>query len=304
MKDMKDKTQPRAFRITEETANKFKEISAELGENQQQTLAKLIEVYEIERGKEVIPEMREQIDMFDSYLRALSNSYLQILESNHTMRAQVRTEFQAQLGSKDQMIIDLQTRVKTAEEMRDQFLKKEKGYMDDLAAKEKDLQSIQKELEKAQKEIQTTEKMYLGKVDQLKSDIENLKTAEADVRSTLVTVMDENQTLRQKVNESNEKFREQDVHIFQLGRENEKYRSELEKLSVLSENHEKELEIALKNNDMRHELELQKLENKLNAQFRERESKLREELDKYRELYYQAAAKQAQTEEKDNKAKA
>lgn len=300
---MKDKTQPRAFRITEETANKFKEISAELGENQQQTLAKLIEVYEIERGKEVIPEMREQIDMFDSYLRALSSSYLQILESNHTMRAQVRTEFQAQLGSKDQMIIDLQTRVKTAEEMRDQFLKKEKGYMDDLAAKEKDLQSLQKELEKAQKEIQTTEKMYLGKVDQLKADIESLKTTEADVRSTLVTVMDDNQALRQKINESNEKFREQDAHIFQLGREKEKYRSELEKLTALSANHEKEIEIALKNNDMRHELELQKLENKLTAQFRERESKLREELDKYRELYYQAAAKQAQTEEKEDKAK-
>ena len=41
----KNKTQPKAFRITEETAEKFKEIAQSLGANQQQALAKLIEVH-------------------------------------------------------------------------------------------------------------------------------------------------------------------------------------------------------------------------------------------------------------------
>ena len=67
----KNKTQPKAFRITEETAEKFKEIAQSLGANQQQALAKLIEVYEMESGKESLPEMRTNIDTFEINLLTL-----------------------------------------------------------------------------------------------------------------------------------------------------------------------------------------------------------------------------------------
>ena len=41
---------PRSFRIDEETAEKFKKICLEAGLNQQETLAKLIESYELQAG--------------------------------------------------------------------------------------------------------------------------------------------------------------------------------------------------------------------------------------------------------------
>ena len=43
MADNKE-TKPRSFRIDDETAEKFKEISSVISGNQQQTLAKLIEI--------------------------------------------------------------------------------------------------------------------------------------------------------------------------------------------------------------------------------------------------------------------
>ncbi len=44
----------RSFRIDEATMEKFKEISAEIGGNHQETIAKLIEAYEFQKGKQVL----------------------------------------------------------------------------------------------------------------------------------------------------------------------------------------------------------------------------------------------------------
>ena len=110
----KNKPQPKAFRITEETSEKFKEIAQTLGANQQQTMAKLIEVYEAEIGRESMPEMRENIDMFEGYMRVATSMYMQALETNQNMRTLVRTEYEAQLKSKDKVIEDLQKKMQAA----------------------------------------------------------------------------------------------------------------------------------------------------------------------------------------------
>ena len=44
---------PKSFRIDEATAERFKEISGQIGGNQQETLAKLIEAYEFQSGKAI-----------------------------------------------------------------------------------------------------------------------------------------------------------------------------------------------------------------------------------------------------------
>ena len=41
---------PKSFRIDDETAKKFKEISENIGGNQQEAMAKLIEAYEFQAG--------------------------------------------------------------------------------------------------------------------------------------------------------------------------------------------------------------------------------------------------------------
>lgn len=51
-------SKPKSFRINDETAEKFKEISNTIGGNQQETLTKLIEAFEFQSGKAVLTEKR------------------------------------------------------------------------------------------------------------------------------------------------------------------------------------------------------------------------------------------------------
>lgn len=50
---------PKSFRIDDETAEKFKEISNTIGGNQQETLAKLIEAFEFQSGKAILTEKKQ-----------------------------------------------------------------------------------------------------------------------------------------------------------------------------------------------------------------------------------------------------
>ncbi|MDO5293693.1 MAG: hypothetical protein Q4F05_13215 [bacterium] len=105
---------PRSFRIDEETAEKFKGISAELGNNQQQTLSKLIETYEFQKGKTVLSDKKGEIETFEKYVTVLTRMYMASLEDNQNVTTTVQAEFEALLASKDETIIELQEKVKQA----------------------------------------------------------------------------------------------------------------------------------------------------------------------------------------------
>lgn len=107
---------PKSFRIDEETAEKFKAISAELGNNQQQTLSKLIETYEFQKGKTVLNQKRGEIETFEKYVTILTRMYMDSLEHNENITESVHAEFEGILGSKDETILSLQKQLKTAEE--------------------------------------------------------------------------------------------------------------------------------------------------------------------------------------------
>lgn len=107
---------PKSFRIDEETAEKFKAISQELGNNQQQTLSKLIETYEFQKGKTVLSQKKSEIETFEKYVTVLTRMYMASLEDNQNVNETVQAEFEALLTSKDETIIELQNKVKQANE--------------------------------------------------------------------------------------------------------------------------------------------------------------------------------------------
>ena len=57
---------PKSFRIDEETAEKFKQISAAIGVNQQEALSKLIGFYEFQTEK------KADIEQFETYVTAIT----------------------------------------------------------------------------------------------------------------------------------------------------------------------------------------------------------------------------------------
>ena len=111
---------PKSFRIDDTTADKFKEIATQIGGNQQETLAKLIEAYEFQGGKAVLTEKKADIEQFERYVNALTRMFMGSLEDNQNITATVRTEFEAQLKSKDAVIQDLQEKLTVAKQLKEE----------------------------------------------------------------------------------------------------------------------------------------------------------------------------------------
>lgn len=167
---------PRSFRIDEETAEKFKKICLEAGLNQQEALAKLIESYELQAGKAVLTEKRDEIEVFERYTSILIQKYMSALEDYQNVKETVRTEFSAQLRSKDELISDLQQQKKEAEEAKQQVTADAKK-----ATKEAD--QLRKQLEETQKrckELEADKEAFSGRNKDLEADRSRL---EAEVKA-------------------------------------------------------------------------------------------------------------------------
>lgn len=114
---MAGELKPKSFRIDDITADKFKEISADIGGNQQETLSKLIEAYEFQAGKAILTDKKSDIEQFEKYVNSLTRMYMGSLEDNQNLTETIRTEFDAMLKSKDVTIQDLQEQLKKVKQI-------------------------------------------------------------------------------------------------------------------------------------------------------------------------------------------
>ena len=138
---------PKSFRIDDATAEKFKGISAEIGGNQQETLAKLIEAYEFQAGKAILTEKKADIEQFEKYVTALTRMFMGSLEDNQNIKETVRTEFDAMLKSKDSTIQDLQEQLSVAKQLKADATEKAKTFSDENVDLKKQIEELQNELE-------------------------------------------------------------------------------------------------------------------------------------------------------------
>ena len=122
---------PKSFRITDETAEKLKEIAAIIGGNQQDVLAKLIEAYELQTSKNVLPDKSAEIEQFERYITAISRMYMANLEDNQNITKTVQAEFDALLRSKDTTIQDLQEQLTVAKQLKEESGERAKAYADE-----------------------------------------------------------------------------------------------------------------------------------------------------------------------------
>lgn len=286
----KDRTVPKAFRITESTADKFKEIAQEIGGNQQQTLARLIEVYEAELGRESMPEMRESIDTFEGYVRAATNMYMQALESNQNMRALVRTEYEGQLKSKDMIIEDLQAKVTEAQQTAKIATDAEESYLAMIDKLKTDNYDLSVKLNSEKEDFNRKNDDWNHKYDVLNEKYQKLQDAEQEFRQLIGTLMKE----KDKLTEENTRLQEQrdsiNANIAELTYTNKSISAELKAYKTQVEEEQQRQEKAQqqykKQLETENRLAIKELENELKEKHREEIDKLRTELDKYKELYY------------------
>lgn len=190
---MAEELKTRSFRIEDSTAEQFKAISQEIGGNQQQALSKLIECYELQKGKAVLTEKKEDIETFENYVTNLTNMYLASLQDNKSMRENVRAEYKALLSSKDSTILSLQEKVDNSikaeqtakEELKDAIRELEiyksniEQYKNKLEQDQENYESIiqdKEALNTTLSEAYTALKKQLEGVDVNKEELEALKS--------------------------------------------------------------------------------------------------------------------------------
>lgn len=141
---------PKSFRIDDDTAERFRQISEQIGSNQQQTLAKLIEAYEFQAGKAVLTDKKADIEQFERYTGALIRMYMGSLEDLQNLENTIRSEFSSLLNSKDMIIQRLQNDIKNAKDS-------ENTAIEQVQLQDKEIDTLRKQLAKAAKEAMDME---------------------------------------------------------------------------------------------------------------------------------------------------
>lgn len=175
---------PKSFRIDDETAEKFKEISNTIGGNQQETLAKLIEAFEFQSGKAILTEKKADIEQFEKYITAITRMFMGNLEDNQNITETVRTEFDALLKSKDTTIQDLQEKLTVAKQLKEDATLKARTHADENARLNSVIDSLNNEYNSKMDDMQSmlSDKDNLNKAltdscNDLKAKIESMREA-------------------------------------------------------------------------------------------------------------------------------
>lgn len=136
---------PKSFRITEETAEKLKEIAVVIGGNQQDVLAKLIETYELQASKNMLADKSAEIEQFERYITAISRMYMANLEDTQNITKTVQAEFDALLRSKDTTIQELQAQLAVAKQLKEESAERAKTYAEENVRLTNNIDKLNKE---------------------------------------------------------------------------------------------------------------------------------------------------------------
>lgn len=279
---------PKSFRIDDETADKFKEISAAIGGNQQETLAKLIEAFEFQSGKAILTEKKADIEQFEKYVTAITRMYMGSLEDNQNITETVRTEFDALLKSKDATIQDLQEKLTVAKQLKEEATTRAKAHADENARLNSVIDSLNTEYNSKMDDMQSmlSDKDNLNKAltdscNDLKSKVESMRESSeqlAVIRKELEQLKSEHNTVVKEKSDLEKQMKiEQTAH---------------DKAIADMQQHEKDL---LERQKEQSQIALDKAVLEIEKKYQEQIEKLKadkqSEVDKYQQKYFELLEK-------------
>lgn len=295
--EIKDELKTRSFRITDETANKIKSLADQIGGNQQQTLATLIETYELQAAKNLYGEdKRAQIEKFENYTTVITRMFMDSIEDSENALDIAKSQTDALLRSKDETISNLQDKIREINKSLEEAVAESKPLKEKVAKIETDLNDYQKkykdkedafnilakrceELEKQENETRALYDQNVKNIVQLQNELSKYKDKELTYRDNIGKLTSE----RNSLSKENE----------QLISKAESLTADIESLKSTAAA-EKELIIKMTKLEVKDKIhtEAQEQLNKFMAESDERIKKYKEEADKYREMYYQIMEKE------------
>lgn len=286
---------PKSFRIDDETAEKFKEIAASIGGNQQETLAKLIESYEFQSGKSILTDKKPDIEQFEKYITAITRMYMGSLEDNLNMTEIVRTEFDALLKSKDTSIQNLQEQLAAAKQVTEEAVQKAKLLTDQNSNLKLECEIIENDYKKQVEHLQAmlTDKDHLNKaLTDSCNDLKERLNQVTESESRLSALMQEHAELQAEhtklAAQKNELAKKNESLIQQFDQLNQEVSELQEKKLLQQEEHlklkqDKEM-LLLKQNHMNEVMKYQK-------QIQDLKAESIEEIQKYQNRYLELLEK-------------
>lgn len=263
---------PKSFRIDDETAEKFKEISGKIGGSQQETLAKLIEAFEFQSGKAVLTEKKADIEKFEKYVTAITRMFMGSLEDNQNLTEIVRTEFDALLKSKDATIQDLQEKLTAAKQLKEDAVMQARAHADESAR-------------------------LNGVIDSLNSQMDNMQSRLADKENLNKALTDSCNDLKYKVDSTREAAEQAAALQSELEQVKKKL-ADLEKqlqqeqaahadaLSELKQHEADALEHLKEQMQLEHDRSMLQAEKSFHAQLQQLKAENQTEIDKYQKKYF------------------
>lgn len=121
----------RSIRLNDETFKKLKEITSAAGGNQQDAIQLMVNAYYMQEQKAALPDCKASLDEFEGYATALISMYTQALQSQQDTRRAVMQEFDAQLKSKDAIIMQMQDKLNAAKQASEEAIARVKQTTDD-----------------------------------------------------------------------------------------------------------------------------------------------------------------------------
>lgn len=273
---------PKSFRITDSTSEKFREISSDIGGNQEETMAKLIETYEFQSSKNLIPNKREDIEKFEKYVNVLTRLYMVSLEDNQNISEAVRADFEAMLISKDKVIADLQGQLTAAVQIKEEAAMKSRAFKE--------------EAERLNTEIIRQEQDLSSRIEDLQEMLttkDNLNKALSDSCHELKKKADSMEQECEQASAIQKELLEARMELDRLTQAEADLKSKLQQalssydiLANESKQHEKDsLESQKEKIEIAYQKEILDLKRTNQEKVQEIKARVQEEIDKYQQKY-------------------
>ena len=242
-------TKPKSDRIDEETAERIRQITEEIGEGQQAAFARMIEAYSLQKAKVVLVDDRENLEQFENYASILNRMYMDAVEGKHNMKETVRAEYEILLRSKDETISDLQVKNRTMEEMKDENYKR--------------ISALRKENEELLKRIHEQEAKNIEQQEDFRSKLADKDALNQTLNESCGELRNRNASMESAVRKAESILAEKD----ELAASNAELQKRIENITKEKERSQKELELekkrALMEQEEEHKKEIAVMESRL-----------------------------------------
>ncbi len=273
---------PKSFRINDETAERIKEITSEIGGNQQEALAKMIEAYEFQKGKAILVERKADIENFENHMSILVRMFMGVLEDNQNNRETIRAEFAAQLNMKDITIQDLQEKCSAISAKHDTAVLQ-------LEKVEGNHAVVNEQLYKTREELRTKETQYNSMLVDKENLNKILTNSIEELKDKITKMTDEILDAREIATEfenTKKQFASAIQEIAALKKQLEETKTESER-SMAQTIQVKEIELEKKILEIQkgHQYNTQKLEQEKREAIDRLEQEKRSAIDRYQTKY-------------------